>query len=68
MLLQAARYGIGGESPDGVWYFAYGANMSPAKLSGTRGIQELDSRAARLPGWRLTFDHRYGYSLCPQST
>jgi hypothetical protein len=57
-LLQATQYGIGAESPGSVWYFAYGANMSPGKLSGKRGIQPLQSRAAKLPGWRLTFDHR----------
>ncbi len=56
--MQTARYGIGAGSSDGVWYFAYGANMSPGKLSGSRGIQQLESRAARLAGWRLTFDHR----------
>ena len=58
VLWQAARYGIGASSSDGVWYFAFGANMSPDKLSGSRGIQPLESSAARLSGWRLTFDHR----------
>ena len=39
-----------------VWYFAYGSNMQPATFRGRRGIVPLAVRAARLTGWRLTFD------------
>jgi hypothetical protein len=53
--------GIGAATPDGsVWNFAFGANMSPRKLNGARGLHPLESLPARLPGWRLTFTHRGG--------
>lgn len=54
-----AAFGLGSARPDGsVWVLAYGANMSPAKLSGVRGITPLESLPAALPGWRLAFVHR----------
>lgn len=56
--LQARSYGMGAEQ-DGVWYFAYGANMSPKKLTGSRNIFPLESRPTKLPGWALSFNHRY---------
>ena len=40
--LQASRYGIGADS---INYFAFGANTSPKKLTGVRGITPLESNA-----------------------
>ena len=54
---QAKDYGMGGEH-EGVWYFAYGANMSPKKLTGSRNITPLESRPTLLTGWALEFNHR----------
>lgn len=39
-----------------VWYFAYGSNLSPEKRRRRAGISELDTRPARVAGWRLAFD------------
>ena len=52
--------GTPGGAPIGlcVWNFAYGANMSPTKLGGARGLHPLRSLPACLPGWRLRFTHR----------
>ena len=64
--LQGAKYGIGAmEERDGgsVWYFAYGANISTKKLTGSRNITPLESRAAKIEGWRLAYNHRWGISL-----
>lgn len=59
--LGAELMGLGAARADGtVWNFAYGANMSPAKLGGARGLHPLESVPARLPGWRLAFTHRGG--------
>ncbi|GAB4824103.1 hypothetical protein N2152v2_011149 [Parachlorella kessleri] len=44
----------------GVWNFAYGANMCPSKVEGARGLRPLQSLPASLPGWRLSFTHRGG--------
>lgn len=41
-----------------MWNFAYGANMSPSKLEGARGLKPLESQPGTLPGWRLSFTHR----------
>jgi cation transport regulator ChaC len=41
---------------DARWYFAYGSNMQAATLRGRRGIEPLDVRVGRLPGYRLCFD------------
>ncbi len=42
------------------WYFAYGSNMDPARLFDARmapaGVAWGARIAARLPGWRLTFN------------
>ena len=38
------------------WYFAYGSNMQAATLRGRRGIEPLEVRVGRLPGYRLCFD------------
>ena len=47
------------EERDGIeatfWYFAYGSNMSPAVFLGRRGMHPLDTRRARLDGYRLCF-------------
>ena len=56
--VQAARYGIG-SMQEGVWYYAYGANMSSEKLTGSRNITSLESVPGRLDGWRLAFNHRH---------
>ena len=39
-----------------IWYFAYGSNMSPATLTGRRGLTPLASRPAWVDGYRLCFD------------
>ena len=41
---------------DGVWYFAYGANMSRAVLA-RRGVTPLSSEAGVLRGYRHRFSH-----------
>ncbi|KAK9824440.1 hypothetical protein WJX72_010266 [[Myrmecia] bisecta] len=53
----ARRYGIGA-AQEGVWNFAFGANISPNKLENVRGITPLESVAGHLPGWALRFNHR----------
>jgi hypothetical protein len=54
-------FGIGAARADGsVWQFAYGANMCPRKLNGSRGLHPPESLPASLPGWRLAFTHRGG--------
>jgi cation transport regulator ChaC len=40
----------------GVWYFAYGSNMSTSTFRGRRGIEFGRALAARAPGWRLVLD------------
>ncbi|GBF95104.1 hypothetical protein Rsub_07688 [Raphidocelis subcapitata] len=54
--------GICGEAArdDGVWTFAYGANLSAEKLA-SRGVAPLRSAPALLPGHALLFDHRGGF-------
>ncbi|KAK7530981.1 gliotoxin biosynthesis protein GliK [Phyllosticta citribraziliensis] len=42
------------KSATGVWYFAYGSNMSRAKFIDSRGIQPIKTARARVPGWKLT--------------
>ena len=39
-----------------IWYFAYGSNMHAATFRGRRGIEPLEARAARAPGWRVVLD------------
>lgn len=56
----SGRYGIGGRN-DGVEYFAFGANISISKLTGSRKITPLESRAASIEGYRLEFNHRGGF-------
>jgi cation transport regulator ChaC len=41
---------------DGVWYFAYGSNMSRAIFCERRGMCPRDSRWGWLDGYRLVFD------------
>lgn len=55
--MQAARFGLGALQ-DGVWYFAFGANLSTRKLTGSRGIKPLEALPGRLAGYRLAFNHR----------
>eukprot|EP00775_Hariotina_reticulata_P012391 gene12391-12526_t len=55
-----ARFGLGAAS-SGIWNFAYGANMSPAKLGGSRGLHPLESQPGQLPRHRLSFNHRGGF-------
>ena len=57
--MQAARYGLGALH-DGVWYFAFGANLSTRKLTGSRGIEPLEALPGRLDGYHLAFNHRWG--------
>ena len=38
-----------------MWYFAYGSNMSPAIFLGRRDMHPLETRRARLDGYRLCF-------------
>ena len=47
---------------DGVWYFAYGSNMSPAIFLERRAMRPLAARRARLDGYRLCFDIPIGPS------
>ena len=54
---QARQYGCGA-AVDGVWYFAFGANLSRSKLVDARGLTPSEARPAVLPGWRLAFTHR----------
>jgi cation transport regulator ChaC len=39
-----------------LWYFAYGSNMSPSTFVERRRMSPLESRRARLDGYRLCFD------------
>lgn len=59
MRVQAARFGVGALQ-DGVWYFAFGANLSTRKLTGSRGIEPLEALPGRLAGYCLAFNHRSG--------
>lgn len=52
-----ARFGIGALS-EGVWNFAYGANVNQEKLLVGRRITPYESVPAVLPGYRLAFNHR----------
>ena len=65
--LQAARFGIGAAT-EGVWYFAFGANINANKLGQVRGIHPLESAPAFVSGWRLAFNHRYTSSKHPMDT
>lgn len=42
--------------PEIGWYFAYGANMSPAVLTGQRQVQPIRQVRATLPNYHLCFD------------
>jgi hypothetical protein len=43
-------------SPETLWYFAYGSNMSSAKFTGSRGVVPLDSARAFVPHWMMTME------------
>ncbi|GMH32383.1 hypothetical protein BSKO_00217 [Bryopsis sp. KO-2023] len=51
------RFGIGAQT-QGVWNFAYGANVNQDKLERQRGIIPYESVPAVLRGFRLAFNHR----------
>ncbi|OJD30971.1 gliotoxin biosynthesis protein [Diplodia corticola] len=42
------------EKSTGVWYLAYGSNMSRAKFIDSRGIKPIKTARALVPGWTLT--------------
>lgn len=48
-----------GSAPN-VWYFGFGANINPWKLRTKRQITPIDQVGGRLPGWRLSFNHKGG--------
>jgi gamma-glutamylcyclotransferase len=45
-----------GRPAEGVWYFAYGANMHDATFRVRRGIEPLEYCRGRLEGYRLRFN------------
>jgi len=45
---------------DGVWNFAFGANINPWKLRDQRKITPKEEVVGRLRGWRLVFNHKGG--------
>ena len=47
---------LAGRPDDEIWYFAYGANMHDRAFRIRRGIQALESRPARVEGFRLRFN------------
>jgi gamma-glutamylcyclotransferase len=47
---------LAGRPAEEIWYFAYGANMHDAAFRVRRGICALESRPARLQGFRLRFN------------
>ena len=56
--VQGASFGIGALQQEGVWYFAFGANMTSKKLTESRGIKPSEATNGFLPGWRLAFNHK----------
>jgi len=51
----------------GVWNFAYGANINRAKVSESRGLRPIESRPARLRGYKLSFRHRGGFGTVEEA-
>ena len=45
-----------GRPQDEVWYFAFGANMHDSAFHTRRGMDPLEWRAGRIPGYRLRFN------------
>ena len=45
-----------GRPDDEVWYFAYGANLNDSVFRGRCGMQPLEVRVGRVPGYRLRFN------------
>ncbi|WP_290649686.1 gamma-glutamylcyclotransferase family protein [Aquisalimonas sp.] len=45
-----------GRPDDHVWYFAYGANMHEGVFRRRRGIEPIEWRPGRLPGYHLRFN------------
>jgi gamma-glutamylcyclotransferase len=52
--LRGAR--LVGRPTDEIWYFAFGANMHDSAFRIRRGIHALESRPARVEGFRLRFN------------
>lgn len=44
-------------SPDSLWYFAFGSNMSSKVFRGRRKMHPVSSESAELRGYELVFDH-----------
>lgn len=47
---------LDGNPDDTVWYFAYGANMHRSAFQDRRGMRPTETRAGRIPGYRLRFN------------
>ena len=43
-----------------MWYFGFGANINPWKLREKRKIIPIEQVPGKLPGWRLSFNHKGG--------
>ncbi|KAG0248501.1 hypothetical protein BG011_010211 [Mortierella polycephala] len=46
----------GNNTPETIWYLAYGSNMDPKVFSGRRKIKPLESRVVVAPDYWLSFD------------
>jgi len=53
-------FGLGSYAHQGVWNFAYGANVNQEKMISGRRITPLESLPGMLEGYRLTFNHQGG--------
>lgn len=62
--MQGAEFGIGAIEEKGVWYFAFGANMTAKKLTESRSIRPYEAKNGFLPGWRLAFNHKCAPCNC----
>ena len=65
---RALSHADSGGSSDGdgsVWNFAFGSNISAAKVR-SRGMLPLAAVRGRLPGWTLLFNHTGGYANIEQ--
>ena len=59
--LAHADSGSSTDADGSVWNFAFGSNLSAAKVE-SRGMQPLLALRGRLPGWTLLFNHVGGYA------
>jgi gamma-glutamylcyclotransferase len=55
-LYRLHRLPLVGPPGEGVWYFAYGANMHDSAFRGWRGMRPLDWQPGRVRGFRLRFN------------